>query len=135
MSNQPNLEALGQSISFIQSLLNDPHPGLSTWCEALSNALDAIFPEQNKQVEVGPFSPNGEYTDLTNGPFRLYIVASKEELYAINELKLSITDGYGNLTDVILGMGLSGTVGIRVVSPLTSDGPDMSIKLFNAEIP
>ncbi len=150
MSNQPNLDALKQSISFIQALLEDPHPGLSSWCAALSRAIDNIRPEQNERVDdnifsvfglplppigVGPFAPSGEYADLTNGPFQLYIVASKQELSDFKELKLSITDGYGNLADVLVGLGLSGTVGIRIASPLDPDGPDMSIKLFNAEIP
>lgn len=147
MSNQSNLEALGQSISFIQSLLDDPHPGLSTWCEALSNALDAL-PTQNKRVDdnifpfsglalppigVGPFSPSGEIANLTNDAFRLDIMASKQELGDFKELKLSITDGSPLYTDVIVGLGLSGTVRIIIASPLDPDGPDMGIKLFNAD--
>lgn len=148
MSEQPNLDTMKQSISFIQALLDDPHPGLSTWREALNNALDSIVPERTDDnifpffglvvsrppIGVGPFSPDGEYADLTNGPFHLDIVASKQEISDFKELKLSITDGLGNLTDVIVGMGLSGTVGVRVVSPLDPDGPDINIKLFDAEI-
>ena len=150
MSNQPNLEALKQTISFIQALLDDPYPGILSWHEALNIALDNLRPEQDERVNdrifpffglslppigVGPFSPSGEYADLTNGPFHLDIVTRKQELGDFKELKLSITDGYGNLADVIVGLGVLGTVGIRIASPLDPDGPDMNIKLFNAEIP
>jgi hypothetical protein len=139
------LDALKQSIDFIQSLLNDPHPGLSTWREALSNALDTIVPERTDDnifpvfglslppIGVGPFSPDGEYADLTNNPYHLDIVASKQEIMDFVELKLSITDGFGNLTDVLVGMGRGGTVRIGVASPLNPNGPDMSIKLFDAK--
>jgi len=147
MSNQPNLDALKQSISFIQSLLDDPHPGLPTWREALNNAIEDIAPKRVDDnifpvfglslppIGVGPFSPSGEYADLSNDPFHLDIVTRKQELGDFKELKLSITDGYGNLADVIVGLGVLGTVGIRIASPLDPDGPDMNIKLFNAEIP
>ncbi len=147
MSDQPNLEALKQSISFIQSLLADPHPGLSTWREALSNAIEDITPKRVDDnifpvfglslppIGVGPFSPSGEYADLSNDPFHLDIVASKQETMDFKELKLSITDGYGNLTDVVVGLGLSGTVELIVTSPLDRDGPDMNINLFNADGP
>jgi hypothetical protein len=150
MSNQLNLDALKQSISFIQALLDDPHPGLSTWREALSNAIEGIRPEQNKRVNdlifpffglslppvgVGPFAPSGEYAELTNGPFHLDILASKQEIGDFKEVKLSVTEGYGNLVDIFVSLGLMGNVRARIVSPLTPDGPDMDIHLFNAEIP
>ena len=147
MSEQPNLKALKQSISFIQSLLDDPHPGLSTWCEALASALDDIAPKRVDDsifpvhglslppIGVGPFSPDGEYTDLTNGPFHLDIVAVKEEISDFKEIKLSITDGYGNLADIVIGLGLMGNVRARVSSEEHGITLGMDIHLFNAEIP
>ena len=92
-------------------------------------------------VAIGPFSPSGEHVVLTNGPFHLDIVASEQEIVDYVELKLSITDGYGNFSDVIVGLGIMGTVKIRIVSPLNPNerdrnyGPDMDVKLFNAELP
>ena len=86
-------------------------------------------------VALGPFSPSGEYVDLTNGPFHLDIVASKQEITDDVTLKLSITDGYGNFADIIISLGIMGTVGVRIISPLDPDILDMSIKLFNAKIP
>ena len=87
-------------------------------------------------VAIGPFSPSGEYVVLTNGPFHLDIVASsKQEIGDYVALKLSITDGYGNLAEIIVGMGIMGTVEVRIASPLDLDGPDMRIKLFSMELP
>jgi hypothetical protein len=142
-----NLDA----VKLIQALLDDPHPGLSTWREALSNALDDIVPERTDDnifpvfglslppIGVGPFSPSGEHTDLTNGPFHLDIVASKQELSDFKELKLSITDGYGNLVTIVIGLGLMGNVSARIVLPLEEHGLplplDMNIHLFNVEMP
>jgi hypothetical protein len=42
MSDTPNLDFLRGEVNKLKDLLDDPHPGLSTWNMAVANCLDKI---------------------------------------------------------------------------------------------
>jgi len=72
--------------------------------------------------------------ELNQPHFHVDIVVTQQKVMDVDEIVLSITDGLGNLSDIHIALGIMGTVGVRVASPLEPAGPDMSFKLFDAEI-
>lgn len=48
MSDTPNIDYLREHVGKLKALLDDPHPGLFTWCAAFEKHMQAISDFWNK---------------------------------------------------------------------------------------
>jgi hypothetical protein len=53
VSDTPNLDRLREIVVRLHSLVNDPHPGLATWCGALAAAMDDLVAFRTKEPSNG----------------------------------------------------------------------------------